>query len=70
MLLPADADELAEVVTSHARVRARAGHPHTFNDVADSDDVLVSLERMPTRIDVGGDRVRVEGLVTFAQLAR
>ncbi len=68
VLLPADADELAEVVTSHARVRVQATR-HTFNDVADSDDVLVSLERMPTRIDVGGDRVRVEGLVTFAQLA-
>ncbi|WP_298874098.1 D-arabinono-1,4-lactone oxidase [uncultured Microbacterium sp.] len=68
VLLPADADELAEVVTSHARVRVQATR-HTFNDVADSDDVLVSLERMPTCIDVGGDRVRVEGLMTFAQLA-
>ncbi|KTS02278.1 hypothetical protein RSA3_18495, partial [Microbacterium testaceum] len=42
---------------------------HTFNDVADSDAALVSLERMPTRVQMTGDRVRVEGLVTFAQLA-
>ncbi|MDF2920476.1 D-arabinono-1,4-lactone oxidase [Microbacterium sp. NPDC086615] len=68
VLLPADLDELAEVVASARTLRVQATR-HTFNDVADSDAALVSLERMPTRIQVTGDRVRVEGLVTFAQLA-
>lgn len=68
VLLPADADELAEVVASRPALRVQATR-HTFNDIADADGALVSLERMPTRIDVTDDRVRVEGLVTFAQLA-
>ncbi|MDQ1075619.1 MULTISPECIES: D-arabinono-1,4-lactone oxidase [Microbacterium] len=68
VLLPADLDELAEVVASARTLRVQATR-HTFNDVADSDAALVSLERMPTRVQVTGDRVRVEGLVTFAQLA-
>ncbi len=68
VLLPGDADELAEVVASADRVRVQATR-HTFNDIADSEGTLVSLERMPTRIAVDGDRVRVEGLVTFADLA-
>ncbi|PVE68134.1 D-arabinono-1,4-lactone oxidase [Microbacterium testaceum] len=68
VLLPADADELAEVVASADLLRVQATR-HTFNDIADSEGTLVSLERMPTRIAIDGDRVRVEGLVTFAELA-
>lgn len=68
VLLPTDLDELAEVVASADSLRVQATR-HTFNDIADSATALVSLERMPTRVDLVGDRVRVEGLVTFAQLA-
>jgi len=68
VLLPADLDELAEVVTSADALRVQATR-HTFNDIADSDAALVSLEHLPTRIELIDDRVRVEGLVTFAQLA-
>ncbi len=68
VLLPADADELAEVVASADLLRVQATR-HTFNDIADSEGALVSLERMPPRIAIDGDRVRVEGLVTFAELA-
>nr|WP_246383619.1 D-arabinono-1,4-lactone oxidase [Microbacterium proteolyticum] len=68
VLLPGDLDELAEVVASASTLRVQATR-HTFNDVADADRALVSLERLPTRVEVIGDRVRVEGLVTFAQLA-
>lgn len=68
VLLPGDLDELAEVVASADALRVQATR-HTFNDVADSDAALVSLERLPTRIGPVDDRVRVEGLVTFAQLA-
>jgi xylitol oxidase len=68
VLLPTGPDELAEVVASADHLRVQATR-HTFNDVADSEGALVSLEKMPTRIDIAGSRVRVEGLVTFAQLA-
>lgn len=68
VLLPTGPDELAEVVASADHLRVQATR-HTFNDVADSEATLVSLEKMPTRIDISGDRVRVEGLLTFAQLA-
>jgi len=68
VLLPGDLDELAEVVASADALRVQATR-HTFNDIADSAAALVSLERMPSRIALVGDRVRVEGLVTFAQLA-
>lgn len=68
VLLPGDVDELAEVVASAPTLRVQATR-HTFNDVADSDASLVSLERLPARVEMVGDRVRVEGLVTFAQLA-
>ncbi|CAN3703060.1 putative xylitol oxidase [Microbacterium sp. MM2322] len=67
-LLPGDLDELAEVLTSADAVRVQATR-HTFNDVGDTDGVLVSLEQLPVRIEIDGDRARVEGLVTFAELA-
>jgi xylitol oxidase len=68
VLLPGDLDELAEVVASADTLRVQATR-HTFNDIADSEAALVSLERLPPHIAVVDDRVRVEGLVTFAQLA-
>ena len=67
-LLPGDLDELARVITTHSSLRVQATR-HTFSDVGDSEGALVSLERLPTRVTLDGDRVRVEGLVTFAQLA-
>ncbi|MFZ8755812.1 D-arabinono-1,4-lactone oxidase [Microbacterium sp. HMH0099] len=68
VLLPSDLDELAAVVASTPSLRVQATR-HTFNDIADADTALVSLERLPVRIEIDGDRVRVEGLVTFAELA-
>ncbi|MGN7969468.1 D-arabinono-1,4-lactone oxidase [Microbacterium sp. 22296] len=68
VLLPGDLDELAEVVASARSLRVQATR-HTFNDIADTDAALVSLERLPTHVEVVDGRVRVEGLVTFAQLA-
>lgn len=67
-LLPADLDELADAIRSADALRVQATR-HTFNDVGDTDGALISLEQLPVRIEVSGDRVRVEGLVTFAQLA-
>lgn len=67
-LLPADLDELATAISDAGSVRVQATR-HTFNDVGDTDGALISLERMPVAIDVAAEHVRVEGLVTFAQLA-
>lgn len=67
-LLPADLDELAAAITGAESLRVQATR-HTFNDVGDTDGALLSLENLPVRIEVDGDRVRVEGLVTFARLA-
>ncbi|SIS16286.1 D-arabinono-1,4-lactone oxidase [Microbacterium sp. RURRCA19A] len=67
-LLPADLDGLAASIAGAESLRVQATR-HTFNDVGDTDGALISLEDLPARIEVDGDRVRVEGLVTFAQLA-
>jgi xylitol oxidase len=67
-LLPTDLDELAATVAAAESIRVQATR-HTFNDVGDTGGALLSLERLPTRITLDDDRVRVEGLVTFAQLA-
>ena len=67
-LLPSDREGLAAAVSGAESLRVQATR-HTFNDVGDTDGALISLERLPTRIEVAGDVVRVEGLVTFAQLA-
>ncbi len=67
-LLPTDLGDLAASVSRAPSIRVQATR-HTFNDIGDTDGALLSLERMPTRIEVRGDRARVEGLVTFAQLA-
>jgi len=67
-LLPESLDELAEIVSTHDALRVQATR-HTFSDVGDAEGSLVSLERMPTRVDLGDGTVRVEGLMTFAQVA-
>ncbi|ONI66286.1 hypothetical protein CSIV_01285 [Microbacterium sp. CSI-V] len=67
-LLPTDLDELAAAVSAADSLRVQATR-HTFTDVGDTDGSLISLENLPVRIEVDGERVRVEGLVTFAQLA-
>lgn len=48
---PGSMEQLREVVGSSARVRA-LGTGHSFSPVADTDGVLVSLERMPQVMDV------------------
>lgn len=67
-LLPTDLAELAAAISGAESIRVQATR-HTFNDVGDTDGALLSLENMPVDITLDGDRVRVEGLVTFAQLA-
>ncbi|MFD3656850.1 FAD-binding protein [Streptomyces sp. NPDC058620] len=71
VLRPASLDELRRVVADGRRVRV-LGSGHSFNTIADSDDVLVSLAGLPPAVDVdtAARRVRVAGGVRYAELAR
>ncbi|MFR9727914.1 FAD-binding protein [Saccharopolyspora sp. MS10] len=66
---PRSAEELAELVGTAERVRI-AGTGHSFNGIADSPDLRLSTEAMPTRIEVDPERrvVSVAGPVRFREL--
>ena len=67
---PSSLDELAEVVARSGRVHV-VGTGHSFNDVADSVGILVSLERMPAVIEVEatGRRATVSGGMCLGEVA-
>ena len=67
---PASVAELARTVAAAGRVRA-LGTRHCFNDVADSPGDLVSLEALPTEVDVdsAAGSVRVSGGTSYGLLA-
>ncbi|GAA3908044.1 FAD-binding protein [Microbacterium invictum] len=67
---PASIDELAGIVTSQPRVRV-LGSRHSFNDIADTDGVLVSLVSLPgePELDEPHRRVRVPGGIRYGELA-
>jgi L-gulono-1,4-lactone dehydrogenase len=72
---PASIDQLADAVgqagTDGLRVRV-AGSGHSFSDIACTDGLLVSLERMARVLDVDRDSrlVRVQGGITIKALNR
>ncbi|WP_413451207.1 D-arabinono-1,4-lactone oxidase [Georgenia phoenicis] len=84
LVLPASLEEAADAVAGAAHVRA-LGTRHTFNDLADSDGLLVSLERLAYRhprlrgaeepsgpepeLDPLTGRVRVSAATRYADLA-
>lgn len=67
---PASTEELADVVARERRVRA-LGSRHSFTDLADTDGVLVSLERMPADVAVDEERrtVTVGAATRYGELA-
>lgn len=67
---PRSLDALRELVRGAERVKA-LGSRHSFNTIADTPGVQISLERMPARIAVAGDRrsVHVGGGVRYGELA-
>ncbi|KRE31119.1 FAD-binding protein [Agromyces sp. Soil535] len=67
---PTTLDELRAVVVRSAAVRP-LGSRHSFNRIADSDGVQVSLGAMPGTVEIDGDRrvVRVGGGLTYGQVA-
>src|SRR5690348_17223047 len=65
---PASLEELRRIVVAARRIRV-LGSRHSFNAIADSDE-LVSLARMPTDVRIEGGTVVVAGGVTYGALAR
>lgn len=67
---PASVAELQSVVVEHSRIRA-LGTGHSFNDLADSPGVLVSLAELPPDLEVDSDAatVRVAAGVPYSELA-
>ena len=68
---PASLDELRAVVGSTARVRA-VGTRHCFNDIADSPGDMVTLEALPTEVEVdsAAGTVRVGSATSYGVLAQ
>ncbi|PPK93912.1 xylitol oxidase [Kineococcus xinjiangensis] len=68
---PTSLDELRRVVTTARHVRA-LGTRHCFNDVADSPGDLVTLEGLPTEVDVdsAAGTARVSGATSYGVLAQ
>jgi xylitol oxidase len=68
---PTSVDELRDLVLSAGSVRA-LGSRHSFNDLADDDELLVSTGGLPADIRIDGDArtVTVGGGVRYGDLAR
>lgn len=66
---PQSIEELQDIVRGGGPVRA-LGTRHAFNDLTDSRGALVSLRRLPRRIEVDPDRQRVtvDGGLTYGEL--
>ena len=67
---PADLAELRTVVRDHPQVRA-VGTGHSFNRIADTPGVLISLAGLPDEISIDADRATatVPGGITYQELA-
>jgi xylitol oxidase len=68
---PASVEELQDLVARSAKVRA-LGSGHSFNDIADTPAVLISLAGLPPvfEIDSGGRTVRVGASLRYAEVGR
>ena len=69
-LAPNSVDELAKIVATEAKIRAR-GSAHCFNAMADTDAVSVTFENMPQEIVIDKDRAIVTVLagMKYGELA-
>lgn len=68
---PATLGELREAVRGHRRVHA-LGTRHSFTPCADSDDLIVALDRMPIDLEVSAERTEatVGAQVRLGELGR
>ncbi|WP_312169589.1 D-arabinono-1,4-lactone oxidase [Microbacterium sp.] len=67
---PASVEELQALLARGGRVRM-LGSRHCFNDIADTDGLLIALDRMPTLFEVNEarDAVRVSGGLRYGDIA-
>lgn len=67
---PGSIDEVRTALASSERVRM-LGTRHSFNDIADTDGVLIALDRMPRVVEVSDarDAVRVSGALRYGDVA-
>ncbi|OAM78599.1 FAD-binding protein [Devosia elaeis] len=66
---PTSLAQLQDMVRRAGRVRV-LGSGHSFSRIADTDGSLISLARLPRRIDIdsAGAKVRIDGGATYADL--
>ena len=69
--VPTSVAELQEIVAATPRLRV-LGARHSFNDIADTEGVQLSLEALPrsVRIDPARAQVTVDGGIRYGELAR
>lgn len=67
---PASVDELGDLLDRGGPVRV-LGSRHCFNDIADTDGLLIALDRLPMVCEVDADRtaVRVSGGARYGDIA-
>ena len=67
---PSSIDEARALIAQSRRVRV-LGTRHSFNDIADTDGTLLSLDQMPVEIEVSESRdaVRVSGGARYGDIA-
>jgi xylitol oxidase len=68
-LEPTNLDDLQDIVASQKFVRAR-GSAHSFNSIADSNNTIVSLEKMPQTIEIDEvkQNVKVSSFLKYGEL--
>lgn len=67
LLKPSSVEELQEIVTMTPRVRP-LGSRHSFNRIADTDAVQVSVEKLPDVFRIDGSTVTVGAGVRYGEL--
>ena len=67
---PTSIDEMQELISKSARVRAR-GSAHCFNDIADTSATAITFENMPSEIEINKEKrtVRVPAGMKYGELA-
>lgn len=68
---PSSVDELAALITASPAVRV-LGSRHSFNDIADSDDLIIATAGLPSHIEIDAQErtVTVGGGVRYGDLAK
>ncbi len=68
---PDSLEQVRSLVGRHEKVRA-LGSAHSFNDIADTSGLLLSLSELPADVEIDGDAstVRITGGVRYAELGR